>query len=72
MKKVYKYGLPPVKGKKETVTLHDIPTGTYAVVIFQDLNGNRKFDSSFLGVPKEPFGLFIQKIRLFSSRMLLN
>jgi uncharacterized protein (DUF2141 family) len=34
----------------------DLPPGQYAVVAFQDVNGNGKLDKNFLGVPKEPYG----------------
>lgn len=39
------------------VTFEDLPPGRMAVKILQDLNGNGKMDSSFFGVPEEPFGL---------------
>ncbi len=28
----------------------------YAVVIIQDLNGNKDLDTNFMGIPKEPYG----------------
>ena len=31
--------------------------GTYALAVYHDVNGNRKFDKNWLGFPKEPFGL---------------
>ncbi|TDI66442.1 MAG: DUF2141 domain-containing protein [Alphaproteobacteria bacterium] len=31
--------------------------GTYAIAVYHDINGNRKFDKNWLGFPKEPFGL---------------
>jgi uncharacterized protein (DUF2141 family) len=39
-----------------TVHFTDLPPGQYAVVAFQDLNGNGKLDRNFLGIPKEPYG----------------
>lgn len=33
-----------------------LPYGTYALAIFQDLNGNGKMDTNILGVPTEPYG----------------
>lgn len=56
VKKVYKYVSKKVESNEEVVILEDIPAGTYAVVIFQDFNGNKKFDYNFFGIPKEPFG----------------
>jgi len=37
------------------VSFPDIPYGKYAIMIYQDLNGNKKLDKGFLGIPKEPF-----------------
>ncbi|OAV43888.1 DUF2141 domain-containing protein [Lewinella sp. 4G2] len=35
----------------------DLPAaGTYVFAAFQDLNGNGKLDTNFLGVPTEPYG----------------
>lgn len=30
--------------------------GVYAVALYHDENGNRKFDKNFIGIPKEAFG----------------
>lgn len=38
------------------VKFNDIPLGEYAVAIFQDINGNKKIDKNFFGVPTEPYG----------------
>lgn len=32
-------------------------SGTYAVVLYHDINANRRLDRSFIGLPAEPFGL---------------
>ena len=32
-------------------------TGTFAVVLYHDINANRRLDRGFLGLPAEPFGL---------------
>jgi uncharacterized protein (DUF2141 family) len=50
-----------------TITLHNIPIGTYAVQVFQDINSNNKMDTTFLGLPEEPFG-FSQDARPFLSK----
>ncbi|WP_128548005.1 DUF2141 domain-containing protein [Larkinella soli] len=34
----------------------DVPTGKYAVSIYQDINDNGELDRNFLGVPREPVG----------------
>ncbi|MEZ5565426.1 MAG: DUF2141 domain-containing protein [Gammaproteobacteria bacterium] len=33
-----------------------LPPGNYALSILQDLNGNQKLDTNFLGIPTEPSG----------------
>jgi uncharacterized protein (DUF2141 family) len=32
----------------------DIPYGTYAISIYQDVNKNGELDRNFIGIPKEP------------------
>ena len=38
------------------ITLTDIAPGTYAIEAFQDVNSNHKMDTSWFGIPLEPFG----------------
>jgi uncharacterized protein (DUF2141 family) len=38
------------------ITLHNVPPGTYAIEMFQDLNSNGKMDQNWFGYPLEPFG----------------
>lgn len=38
------------------VVLHNVPPGTYAIQTFQDVNGNDKMDTNWMGLPLEPFG----------------
>lgn len=38
------------------ITLTNIAPGTYAIETFQDINGNNKMDTTWLGIPEEPFG----------------
>jgi uncharacterized protein (DUF2141 family) len=33
-----------------------VPPGTYAVAVFQDVNGNGRLDRTPLGLPLEPYG----------------
>lgn len=45
-----------VNGRKElTIRIPEVPFGTWSVGIYQDLNGNKKFDRNFIGIPKEPY-----------------
>jgi uncharacterized protein (DUF2141 family) len=46
----------PAQMGETIVTLTDLPPGTYAIETFQDINSNHKMDTSWLGLPLEPFG----------------
>lgn len=46
----------PAAAGTTRVLLRDVAPGTYAVQVFQDLNGNGVLDSNFLGMPTEPIG----------------
>ena len=35
----------------------DLPPGTYAVSVYEDINGNQKLDRNLIGIPKEPVGV---------------
>jgi len=53
------------------VTLHAVPAGTYAIQTFQDVNANDKMDTSWLGLPLEPFG-FSLDAKPFLSKPSFN
>lgn len=57
LKKPIKGTIVKIVDKKATVTLKDIPAGVYAVSAFHDANNNKKMDTNFLGIPKEPIGM---------------
>lgn len=46
----------PATPGETVITLHGIAPGVYAVQTFQDVNANDKMDTSWLGLPLEPFG----------------
>jgi uncharacterized protein (DUF2141 family) len=46
----------PAQMGQTVVTLTNIPPGTYAIETFQDINSNNKMDTSWIGIPLEPFG----------------
>ncbi len=46
----------PVDAQKLTVEL-DLPPGTYAVTVYEDLNSNHKLDHNLIGIPREPVGV---------------
>lgn len=47
--------VPAVEGET-TITLRDVPPGTYAIETYQDINGNDQMDTTWLGLPLEPYG----------------
>jgi uncharacterized protein (DUF2141 family) len=49
------------------VTLRAIPPGVYAIEAFQDVNANGRMDTSWIGLPLEPFG-FSQDATPFLSK----
>jgi uncharacterized protein (DUF2141 family) len=61
----YKFANPS-KGTN-TFAITNIPTGTYAVAIFQDNNGNGKLDENLFGAPKEPFAFSNNVVPKFST-----
>lgn len=43
--------------KGVTCRFSDVPEGTYAVSIGHDLNGNKRVDANFVGLPTEQWGV---------------
>jgi uncharacterized protein (DUF2141 family) len=41
---------------RQTVDVGLLPPGSYAVTVYLDQNGDRKLNSNWLGIPKEPVG----------------
>jgi uncharacterized protein (DUF2141 family) len=46
----------PVQRGETVITLTDVRPGTYAIEVFQDINSNHKMDTTWFGIPLEPFG----------------
>ncbi|MCA1247109.1 DUF2141 domain-containing protein [Massilia sp. MS-15] len=51
----YSASVAPQAGQT-TVTLKDIPPGTWAVLAYQDENENKQLDRNFIGIPTENYG----------------
>jgi uncharacterized protein (DUF2141 family) len=49
------------------ITLHGLPPGTYAIETFQDVNANGKMDTSWIGLPLEPFGFSLDATPFLSK-----
>lgn len=45
-----------VQAQQETIEIHGLPVGAYAIVVYQDMNSNGKLDKRFWFFPKEPYG----------------
>ena len=48
-----------------TFETESIDKGTYALVVFEDLNNNGLLDQNKLGIPQEPFGFSKAKLGIF-------
>lgn len=57
LKKGFKGDIVKIVDKKATVIFKDIPKGTYAISSYHDENDNKKMDTNFIGIPKEPIGM---------------
>ena len=40
----------------ETLVITDLPKGEYAISMYHDTNSDNKLNTSFIGIPKEPYG----------------
>lgn len=38
------------------VTFENLEAGEYAISCYHDVNNNKKLDSNFMGIPREPYG----------------
>ncbi len=55
--KAFRHGFLPIPPRKERMTFDvDLPPGTYAMTVYEDLNGNHKLDHNLIGIPREPVG----------------
>lgn len=50
---------------KISLTLKDIPTGIYAIAVFQDKDTDGKLNSNLFGAPTEPYGFSNNKYGRF-------
>ena len=51
-----------ISNKTASASFEDITAGTYAVSVIHDANNNKKFDTNFLGIPKEGYGASQNKL----------
>jgi uncharacterized protein (DUF2141 family) len=57
----------PVKNGTSEVRFENVPSGIYAVMVFHDVNRNKKLDQNFLGIPKEGYGASGNKLPFASA-----
>ena len=68
--------VPAVKGTTE-LRFADVAPGVYAVFIHHDANANGKFDTNFMGIPKEGWGYSrnanpMRRVRFDEARFALE
>lgn len=56
LKDGFKGAIVKVSNKNATAIFKNIEKGIYAISVFHDENDNKKMDSNFMGIPKEPIG----------------
>jgi uncharacterized protein (DUF2141 family) len=49
-------GSVPARDGETVVTIGGVPAGTWAVLAYQDENGNGRLDRNLLGIPSENYG----------------
>lgn len=54
--KAYYHATLPVTATNTILILSNMNYGKYGISIFHDENKNKKLDTGFLGIPKEPYG----------------
>lgn len=54
--KSFRHGFLDQDASLNDIDLGELPKGRYAVSLYLDLNGNKKLDTGWLGIPKEPVG----------------
>jgi len=46
----------PITHTTSRYVFENLPPGSYAVTVIHDENGNHRFDTTFMGLPKEAYG----------------
>ncbi len=53
-----RHGFLPIRGDAQLMHIDiDLPPGTYAVSVYEDLNDNHRLDRNLIGIPREPVGV---------------
>jgi uncharacterized protein (DUF2141 family) len=54
--KAYKLSSHQVNGNQLEINVKNIPKGTYAISLYQDVNSDAEFNTNVVGIPLEPYG----------------
>jgi len=46
----------PARDGENVIAVPNVPKGSWAVLVYQDENGNAELDRNFIGIPKENYG----------------
>jgi uncharacterized protein (DUF2141 family) len=46
----------PARAGENVIAVPDVPKGGWAVLVYQDENGNAELDRNLIGIPKENYG----------------
>ncbi|CAL2077579.1 conserved hypothetical protein [Tenacibaculum dicentrarchi] len=57
LKEAIKGRIIKISDKKASLVFENMIAGTYAISAFHDVNDNKKMDTNFIGIPKEPIGI---------------
>ena len=60
-------GSAPAKAGETVVTVDGVPTGSWAVLSYQDENDNGKLDTNLIGIPKEGIAVSNDAMPKFSA-----
>lgn len=56
--KAFRHGFLPIPTNAQFIHVDiDLPPGTYAISVYEDLNDNHKLDHNLIGIPREPVGV---------------
>lgn len=56
--KALRHGFLPIPFGAQSLRIDtDLPPGTYAVSVYEDINSNHRLDHNFIGIPREPVGV---------------
>jgi uncharacterized protein (DUF2141 family) len=65
--KQFKGVVKQVKGTSQIVTFDDLPSTSYAIAVYHDINKNNVLDKNLLGIPTEIYGFSNNARRTFSA-----